>query len=157
CVFVWRHTYGRVAVRDNKPDSFEDFLARLEAGQDTRPITRGGQTAWIVGSILVVGAAIILTLLAIRDRGPCENFFGIEDKDCSAERAVRALDRSLLYRYYPTSRWRLCLAQSSHCLSADSPSLIRPQCRLASPRSGLVIANRLSPSVWLTRLVLRNA
>lgn len=49
-------------------------------------MTRGQQTAWIVGTMIIL--AIALAAFGLDTDDPCDGLFGIKDRQCVVDRAV---------------------------------------------------------------------
>jgi hypothetical protein len=85
---------------DEMKDSMKDdndkysYKALMDGADEPRSeMTRGQQTAWIVGAILLVGIVLGSIYRSNTWTDPCENFFGIEDTKCAADRATAILMR----------------------------------------------------------------
>jgi hypothetical protein len=91
-----REDHEPQAGKHGRPGGFEDELARLEAGQQPTyrgEMTRGQQTAWIVGTLILIAFVALGFYLGQDDpRYPgCTGFMGFEDQACKVEHAARRL------------------------------------------------------------------
>ena len=74
-------------MEDKKPGEGEIYEGMPVApGED---MSRGTQTKWIVGTLIVIGLAILYFVTRTGD--PCQNVIGW-DKQCRYERAVERLN-----------------------------------------------------------------
>lgn len=77
-------------VPDDTHEIFKD-----EVDQPKQGMSRGVQTAWIVGTLLVIGIAVLFVMLQPK-RNPldpyaeCRGMFG-DDKDCIAEKFMERM------------------------------------------------------------------